>query len=109
MVDVFQNFCKICLKIYDLDPVKFISTPRLVWQADLKKTEVKLELLTETDMLLMIEKDIRGGIYHAIYRYAKANNKHVKDYNENKSSSYLKYWDVNSFYGWSNVARASSK
>ena len=84
MVDVSENFCKIYLKIYGLDPVKFISTPRLVWQADLKKTEVKLELLTDTDMLLMIEKDIREGIYHAIYQYAKANNKYVKDYDENK-------------------------
>ena len=84
MVDVSENFCKICLKIYGLDPVKFISTPRLVWQADLKKTEVKLELLTDTDRLLMIEKDIREGIYHAIYQYAKANDKYVKDYNENK-------------------------
>ena len=83
MVDVSENFCKICLKIYGLDPVKFISTPRLVWQADLKKTEVKLELLTDTDRLLMIEKDIREGIYHAIYQYAKANDKYVKDYNEN--------------------------
>ena len=83
MVDVSENFCKICLEIYGLDPVKLISTPRLVWQADLKKTEVKLELLTDTDRLLMIEKDIREGICHAIYQYAKANDKYVKDYNEN--------------------------
>ena len=51
-------------KIYDLDPVKFLPTPGLAWQAALKKTEVKLELLTYVDMLLMVEKGIRGGICH---------------------------------------------
>ena len=54
----------------------------------------------DLDMLLMVEKDIRGGISHSIYQYAKANNKYMKDYDENKESSYLQYWDVNNFYGW---------
>ena len=47
----------------------------------------------------MVEKDIRGGISHSIYRYAKANNKYIKDYDENKESSYIQYWDVNNLYG----------
>ena len=72
------------LKIYHLDPVKFLSAPRLAWQAALKKTEVKLELLTDIDLLLMIEKGIRGRICHAIHRYAKANNKYMKYYDKNK-------------------------
>ena len=59
------------LEIYELDPAKFISAPELVWQADLKKKEVKLELWTDVDMLSMAGKGIRGGICHAIYRYAK--------------------------------------
>ena len=59
-----------------------------------KKTEGKLELLTDIDILLMVEKGIRGGICHAIHRYAKANNKCMKDYDKSKESSYLKYWDV---------------
>ena len=67
MADVFENFRKMCLKIYQLDPVKFFSAPGLAWQAALKKTEVKLELLTDIDMLLMIEKGIRGGICNAIH------------------------------------------
>ena len=51
-------------------------------------------------MLLMLEKGIRGGICHSIYRYAKANNKYKKDYDKNKELSYLQYWDVNNLYDW---------
>ena len=100
LADVFENFRKMSLKLYHLDPVKFLSATGLAWKAALKKTEVELELLTDTDMLLMVEKGIRGGICHAIHRYAKANNKYMKDYDKNKESSYLKYWDVNYLYGW---------
>ena len=71
LADVFENF----RKIYELDPVKFISAPGLAWQPAFKKTEVKLELLTDVDMLLMVGKGIRGGICHAIHRYAKTNNR----------------------------------
>ena len=74
LVDVFENFRKMCLKIYHLAPVKLLSALGLAWQTALKKTEVKLELLTDIDMLLMVETGIRGGICHAIYRHAKANN-----------------------------------
>ena len=91
---------EMCLEIYELDPAKFLSAPGLAWQAALKKTKVELALLTDIDMLLMVEKSIRGGICHSISRYAKANNKYMKDYDENKQSSYLQYWDVNNFHGW---------
>ena len=77
--DVFENFREICLKIYRLDPTKFLSAPGLAWQAALKRTEVKSELLTDIDMLLMVEKGIRGEICHAIHQYAKANNKYMKE------------------------------
>ena len=69
----FENFRKMCLKIYHLDPAKFLSAPGLAWQAALKKTEVKLELSADMDMLLMVEKEIRGRICHAINWHAKAN------------------------------------
>ena len=51
-------------------------------------------------MLLIVEKGIRGGICHSIYQYVKANNKYMKDYDQNKESSYLRYWDVNNLYSW---------
>ena len=89
-----------CINIYELDPAKFLSAPGLAWQAALKNTEVKLKLLTDIDMLLMVEKGFKGGICHAIHQYAKANNKYMLDYDKNKESSYLKYWDVNNLYGW---------
>ena len=77
LADVFENFRNKCIEIYELDPAHFLSAPGLAWQACLKKTEVKLELLTDVDMLLMAEKGIRGRICHAIHRYAKANNKNI--------------------------------
>ena len=79
LADVLENFRNICIKISELDPAKFLSTPGLVWQDALKKTDVKLELLTDIDVLLMDEKGIRGGICNTIYWYARANNKYMKD------------------------------
>ena len=64
------------------------------------KTGIELELLTDVDMLLMVEKGIRGGICNAVHRYAKSNNKYMKKYNKNKESSYIQYLDANNFYGW---------
>ena len=85
--------------IYVLDPAHFVSAPRLASQACLKKTEAKLELLTENDMLLMVEKGISGGICHAIHTHTEANNKYMKKY-KNKESSFLEYLDANNLYGW---------
>ena len=65
-----------------------------------KKTNVKLELLTDCDMLLMVEEGIRGGICHSIHRYAKANNKYMKNYDKNKESLYIQYLDAHNLYGW---------
>ena len=102
LADIFENLRQACLNNYGLDPAHFISLPGLAWQACLKKTNVELELITDYDMLLMIEDGIRGGrggICHAIQRYAKANNKYMNDYNKNKESSYIQYLDANNLYG----------
>ena len=100
LADVFENFRNNCIDIYELVPAHFVSAPGLAWQACLKKTGVKLELLTDNDMLLMIEKGIRGGICHTIHRYTEANNKYMKNYDKNTESSYLMYLDANNNYGW---------
>ena len=99
LADIFENFRQSCLENYELDPAHFVSLPGLAWQACLKKTNVKLELLTDYDMLLMVEEGIRGGICHAIQCYAKANNKYMKDYDRKKKSSYIHYLDANNLYG----------
>ena len=77
LADVFENFRDMCIKVYELDPAHFVSLPGLAWQVCLKKTNIELELLTDYDTLLMVEKGIRGGICHSIHRYAKANNKYM--------------------------------
>ena len=89
LADVFENIRNKCIEICGLDPSHFLSAPGLSWQAYLKKTEIKLELLTDVDMFLMVEKGIRGGICHAIHRYAKANNRYMKNNDKNKESSYI--------------------
>ena len=97
--DVFENFINKCIEIYELDSAHFLSAPGLAWQAYFKKTNVKLELLTDIDMLLMVERGIRGWICHAIDRYAKANNKYMKNYDKDMELSYLEYLDANNLYG----------
>ena len=77
-----------------------MSAPGLAWQACLKETEINLELLADINMLLMVEEGIRGRMCQAIYRYAKTNNKFMKNYDKNIKSSYLNYLDINNLYGW---------
>ena len=79
LADVLENFRKMCLEICELDPAKFIAAHGLARQAALEKIQVKLHLLTGIDMLLIVEKSIRGGICNAVHRYAKANNKYMED------------------------------
>ena len=98
LADVFKNVRSMCLEIYKLHPAKYITASGLAFQAPLKMTKVELDLLTDIGMLLMIEKGIRGGICNVVPRYAKANNKYIRGYDEDKESSYLNYWDVNNSY-----------
>ena len=86
------------MEIYELDPAHFLSAPGLTWKASFKKINAELELLTDNDMFLMFKERISGGMCQATYRYAKANNKYMNNYDGNKESSYLAYSDANNLY-----------
>ena len=94
-----ENFRNTCIEIYELDPAHFLPAPGLVLKACFKKIGVKLESLTNNDMLMMVEKR-NQRICHAIHRYEKANNKYMKIYNKNVESLYLMYLDANNLHGW---------
>ena len=87
LADVFENFRNKCIEIYELDPAHFLVSARISMTSMFKKTKLELELLTDIDMLLMVEKGTRGGICQAIHSHAKANNKYMKNYNKDVISS----------------------
>lgn len=100
LTDIFQNFRKVCMDTYHLDPAWYYTSPGLSWDAMLKMTGVELELLTDYDMLLFVERGIRGGISQCSHRYGYANNPFMSNYDDTKPSNYLLYLDANNLYGW---------
>ena len=100
LADVFENFRKLCLQQYGLDPAHYFTSPGLSWDALLKKTGVELELFTDHEMHMFVERGIRGGISMVSKRHAKANNPLVSDYDESKPNSCIMYLDANNLYGW---------
>lgn len=100
LADVFENFRNTCLEYYKLDPCHYFTSPGLSWDAMLKMTNIKLELMNDIDMFQFIEKGLRGGISYIANRYSEANNKYMKEYYENKPSKYIMYLDANNLYGW---------
>ena len=102
LADVLENFRNLCEKHYELDPAHFYTVPGLSWDAMRKITGIKLDLFEEgqIDMLLMIEKGIRGGISNVFKKYAKANNRFMKNFDPAEKSSFIVYLDANNLYGW---------
>ena len=101
LADVFEEFRNICMENYSLDPAWYYTSPGLSWDALLKHSKVKLELLTDPDMLLMFEKGIRGGISMISNRHGRANNKYMKEkFDSSQPSKFVPYLDANNLYGW---------
>ena len=101
LADVFENFRDICIRNYNLDPDHYYTAPGLAWDAALKITKVELELLSDMDMLLMVEKGIRGGVPMISNLYAEANNKYMgKSFIDTMLFIYIAHLDANNLYGW---------
>ena len=100
LTDIFENFRKTCLQYYKLDPSHYFTSLGLSWDAMLKMTDIKLELMIDVDMFQFIEKGMRGGVSYIANRHGKSNNKYMKEYNEKAPSKYIMYLDANNLYGW---------
>src|SRR3989454_192059 len=103
LTDVFENFRKTCLEYYKLDPCHYFSAPGLTWDACLKMADISLELISDIDKYLFIEKGLRGGVSIITHRKGTANNKNMKSYDDKKPSKYIAYFDANNLYGWAMV------
>ena len=103
LTDVFENFRKACQQYYELDPAHYFTAPGLSWDAMLKMTKTKLELISDVDMFQFIEKGMRGGISYIANRYGKANNKYMENYNPKDATKYIVYLDANNLYGWAMI------
>ncbi|KAB0801617.1 hypothetical protein PPYR_03803 [Photinus pyralis] len=99
LADVFENFRDLCMKIYGLDSAHYFTAPGLTWDAMLKYSKVRLELLTDMDMYHFFKKGIRGGVSTCITRKSVANNEHLMDYDPQHLKSFIQYLDVTNLYG----------
>ena len=99
LADIWENFRAVCYKNYGLDCEYYYTSPSLSWDAMLKITNIELELITDLDQYLFIERGIRGGISQISHRHATANNKYMSTYDETKTESSIVYLDANNLYG----------
>ena len=100
LADVFEKVINTCLDYYGLDPCHYFTDPGLSWDAMLKITKIELDLISDIDMYLFIEKGMRGGISNIAKRHNKANNKYMECYDRSEESKYITYLDANNLYGW---------
>ena len=100
LADVFENFRKTCLQYYKLDPCHYFTSPGLSWDAMLKMTNIRLDLISDVDMYQFVEKGMRGGVSYIANRFGEANNKYMKNYDETAPEKHIMYLDANNLYGW---------
>ncbi|CAH0547067.1 unnamed protein product [Brassicogethes aeneus] len=100
LADVFEQFRNSSFKTYRLDPAHYYTLPEYTWDCMLKYTQCPLQILKDVDMILFIEKAIRGGVSQCCNRYSEANNKYMTNFNPSKPSKYLLYFNVNALYSW---------
>ena len=96
LADVFEKFISICIEYYGLDPCHYFSSPVFSWDVMLKMTKIELELLSDIDMYLFIDKGMIGGISYIAKGYSKVNNKYMQSYDDKKPSKYITYVDEKS-------------
>ena len=100
LADVFEKFINACLDYYGLDQCHYFSSPVLSWDAMLKMAGIELDLTSDVDIHLFIEKGMRGGISYISKRHSKANNKYMKRHDVSEESKFIMYLDANNLYGW---------
>ena len=100
LAEIFENFRNVCLKNYELDPAHYYTSPGLSWDALLKFSKQKFELLSDINMIQFIDSGIRGGVSMISHRHSIANNKYMKNYDPNKEIKSKNYLDANNLYGW---------
>ena len=100
LADVFEQYRQTSLTYYKLDPSHYISSPGMSWDAFLKFSDSEIDLISDREMMVMVESGIRGGISVAAHNFCKANNKYLQDYDPNQQSNFLVYLDANNLYGW---------
>jgi len=101
LADVFENFRKMCLANYGLDPCHYYTDPGFAWDACLKMTGIELESISDIDMHLFFEQGMRGGVSIITHRKGTANHKYMEHYDPKKPSKYILDLDANNLYGWS--------
>ncbi len=109
LADIMTEFRRVCKKVYELDALHYYTAPGLAWDAMLKITNGEIDLISDPDMYQMVENGIRGGISTVTKRYAKANNKYIKNHDKNKMSTYIPYSDANNLYGWAMIHKLPVK
>ena len=100
LTDIFENFRKLCMNYYGLDPAYYYTLPNFAWDAMLLQTGITIDMAYDLDMYEMIEKGLRGGITQVAKKKVEANNKYMgKSYDKNKETSFISYLDATNLYG----------